>query len=84
MMPNPFGPIYSVDFVILVICAVAWYKAANLENIPPWIWAGISVFTYVLTWLWLGWGIIGCLFGQVVLMIIVAIVRVWRESRRRE
>ena len=79
-MPNPFGPLYSIDFVILVICAIVWFKAAALERRPPWIWTGLSVFVYVFTWLWLHWGIIGCIFGQAMLVLGIAVYRVWRED----
>jgi hypothetical protein len=82
-MPNPFGPLYSIDFVVLVVCAIFWFKAAQLENIPPWVWAGLSIFTYAFLWLDRGWGILGCLFGQVLLAVGIAIFRVWRESRRQ-
>lgn len=82
-MPNPFGPLYSIDFIVLVICAIGWYKAAALENIPQWSWAGLSVFVYTFTWLYLHWGIPLCLLGQAGLMIVVAIIRVWIEARAK-
>jgi hypothetical protein len=80
-MPNPFGPLYSIDFVVLVVCAIFWFKAAELEKVPPWIWTGLSIFTYAYFWLERGWGILGCLFAQVVLALAIGIFRVWWESR---
>ena len=82
MPPNPLGPIYSLDTVVLIVCAVAWYKAAELEKISPWPWTGASVFLYAFLWLHRGWGILGCLFAQVLLALAIAIFRVWQDSRR--
>jgi hypothetical protein len=82
-MANPFGPLYSFDFVVLVICAVAWFKAAKVEDVPPWLWAGLSVFTYAAMWLGLRFGIVGCVVGQAMLAIVIAVVRVWIERKSR-
>ena len=42
-MSNPLGPIYSLDFVLLLICAVGYYKAAELENKTPMVWANEAI-----------------------------------------
>jgi hypothetical protein len=80
-MPNPFGALYTLDFVVLVVCAVAWFRAAKIEDVPPWNWVGLSVLMYWITWRWLGWGIIGGLAGQGLLVLLIAVGRVIRESR---
>jgi hypothetical protein len=36
-MSNPLGPLYSIEFVVCVLCAVAWYKAADVEDVSPWL-----------------------------------------------
>jgi hypothetical protein len=77
-MSNPFGPLYSLDFVLLIVCAVVWYKAAQIENVPPWLWSGLSIFVYALMWLWLGWGILACLLGQALVVAIITAYRVIR------
>jgi hypothetical protein len=81
-MPNPFGPLYSIEFVACVLCAIAWYKAAEVEGIAPWLWVGMSVAVYVLTWRYLGWGFFGNLFGQILLVAGITGVRAWRSSRQ--
>jgi hypothetical protein len=83
-MANPFGPLYSIDFVVLVLCAIAWFRAAQVENVPPWIWAGLSIFVYAFTWLWLHWGIFGCLIGQGLLLATITAYRVWQSAENRE
>ena len=41
-MPNPLGPLYSIEFVVCVLCAAGWYKAADVENIPPLLWVALA------------------------------------------
>jgi hypothetical protein len=81
-MSNPLGPLYSIEFVACVLCAVAWYKAADVENVSPWLWVGLSVGVYALTWLWLGWGLLGILLAQVGLLVAVGVARAWLSHRR--
>jgi len=80
-MSNPLGPLYSFEFIVCVLCAVAWYKAADVEDVRPWLWVGLSVATYALTWLLLHWSWKGNLVGQLLLLGAVAIVRAWRSHR---
>jgi hypothetical protein len=82
-MSNPFGPLYSLDFVVLVVCAVVWFRLAQLERDSPWVWAGLSVFVYALTWLWLGWGILACLVGQTLVAALITGYRLIRSARDR-
>ena len=81
LMANPFGPLYSVDFVALVVCAAFWYRVAQLERDPPWVWAGLSIGVYALTWLKFGWGIPACLFGQLIVAAVITAHRVVRHVR---
>src|SRR3954469_16312344 len=83
-VPNPLGPLYTIEFVVCLVCAVAWYKAADAEDVPPWHWVGLSVGTYALTWLWLRWGWLGNRFGQLVLLVGVTLFRAWRSHVHRD
>jgi hypothetical protein len=74
--------LYSIDFVLLLACAGVYYKAADVENVPPLLWAGLSAAIYFLTWRLLGWGIIGNLFGQGLLLAGITIFRVIKDSRK--
>ena len=78
-MANPLGLLYTLEFVLAVACAIAWYKAADAEDVPPWHWVGLSVGVYACTWVWLGWGWLGNLIGQVLLLAGVTLYRVWRS-----
>jgi hypothetical protein len=82
-MPNPFGPLYSLDFVVLVVCATVWFRLAQLEREPPWVWAGLSVFVYAVMWLWLGWGIIACIVGQALVVALITGHRLLKSARDR-
>ena len=72
------GPIYSFEFVLLLACAVFYYKAAEIEDAPRLLWSGLSVGVYLLTWRVLGWGLLGCLLGQVGLLVGIAGIRALR------
>ena len=63
-MSNPLGPLYSFEFILCIVCAIGWYKAADLEDVVPWLWVGLSVAVYAFTWLWLGCAWVGNLVGQ--------------------
>ena len=43
-------PFYSVHVVMLVAFAVVYYKAAEIEDVPRMLWAGLSIGVYALTW----------------------------------
>jgi hypothetical protein len=75
-MRHAFVTIPIVDLLLLLGCAMAWYRAAEVEGVSPWIWAGASVFVYALTWIVLQWGIFGCLLGQVLMLAAITAYRV--------
>lgn len=79
-MDNPLGRLYTFDFILAVVCAVAWYRAADVEDVPPWYWVGLSAGAYAITWLGLGWGWLGNLSGQAGLLLAVTLFRAWRSE----
>jgi hypothetical protein len=81
-MKNPLGPLYSFQFVLLVACAVFFYKGAEMENRPGFLWAGMSVGVFFVTWWLWGWGVVGDLAGQAALGLGIAIVRVLLENKK--
>jgi hypothetical protein len=80
-MPNPFGPYYSLQFVFLLVCAILYYKIADLEDESSVLWMGLSIATFMLTWRLLGWGYLGNFFGQALLFGGITLLRVWRDRR---
>jgi hypothetical protein len=72
---NPLGRIYSFQFVFLIAFAQIFYRAARIDDAPPLVWAGLSIIIYLVTWIFLSWGVLGCIIGQVLLFFAIAIVR---------
>ncbi len=68
----------TFHLVLLLACAGFAYKAAEVEHAPTVLCAGLSVLTFLVTWLVLGWGLLGCLGGQVMLFAGVILVRLLR------
>ncbi|HZL38094.1 MAG TPA: hypothetical protein VFC78_22450 [Tepidisphaeraceae bacterium] len=79
---NPLGPFYSLDFVLLLACAVIYYKAAEMEDVPGLLWCGLSVGTFFVTWRLLRWGLPGEILGQVGLLGAITLFRVFRDRQK--
>jgi len=77
---NPLGPLYSVQFVVLLVCAAAFYKAADLEDRSGISWAALSALMFLLTWLVFHWGLPGDLLGQGALLAAITLMRVLRAK----
>ena len=83
-MSNPFGAFYSFQLVFLLICAIVYYKLADVENESGILWAGLSIGVFLLTWLVLHWAFPGNLMGQLALFAAITLHRVWRDSRKKD
>ncbi len=77
---NPFAYFYSFQFVMLLACAAFYYKAAEMEDSSGLLWSALSVLVFILTWIVLSWGWLGCLLGQVGLFTGITVVRVVRKQ----
>ena len=71
----PYFPI-----LIISLCAVFYYRAAQFENQSPVIWPGLSLLISGLTWFVFKWGILGSVVAQVGLF---AGITVWRILRKK-
>jgi len=76
------NPFYTFEFWLLLACASFYYKAAEMENSSGVLWAGLSVLVFVVTWIVLSWGLLGCLAGQIALFVLIAIVRTLQGQSR--
>jgi hypothetical protein len=71
-----FLRLYSFQFILLLLCALAYFKAAEMEDdASSVLWAGLSVAVFVVTWLVLGWSFVGNLGGQAGLLVAITL---WR------
>ena len=72
-----------MGIVLLIICAVVFYKAAEMEDAPGILWASLSVAVFLLTSAVLHWGLLGCVLGQILLFVGIGVFKMLRDSRRR-
>lgn len=57
-------PFYSFTFILLVVCAVFFYRAGRFEGNSGVAWTALSVLISVVIWGWLRGGFVAVLFGQ--------------------
>jgi hypothetical protein len=74
-------PIYSYNLVLMVVCAVVFYRAGAADESPALLWSALSIIVSAVIWLGLGWGFLAMVLAQVALFFGIAIVRVLRESQ---
>jgi len=72
---NLLSPADILQFILLVVCAVAFYRAGVEDNAPGIVWAGVSAAVFTGTWLFLREGLIGNMLGQVGVLLGIAVVR---------
>ncbi len=58
-------PLYSFTFILLVVCAVFFYRAGEFEGSSGVLWAALSASISVVVWRWLHGGFLIILLGQV-------------------
>ncbi len=75
MFPLRVLPFYSFTFVLLVACAVFFYRAGEYEGSSGLAWAALSIFISITIWRWLNGGFIGVLLGQFGLFVGITLYR---------
>jgi hypothetical protein len=68
-------PFYLLTFVLLLACAVFYYRAGEFEGSSGITWAALSVLISVTIWRWLHGGFIAVLLGQVGLFVGITLYR---------
>ena len=69
-----------INLLLLILCAVIFYKAAEMEDASGGLWAALSVGVYAVTWFVLGWGFLLCFLGQVGLFVGITIFKMLRST----
>ena len=72
-----------MDYIAIAIAiagAVFYYKAAEHENKSPVVWVGLSLVTSAVLIFVVHAGYFLLVAGQLVLMVFIALWRVWRET----
>ncbi len=73
-------PFYSFTFVLLLACAVFYYRVGEFEGSSGLAWAALSVLISVAVWRWLNGGFIAVLLSQVGLFLAITLYRSWKNS----
>ena len=76
-------PLYSWNFVLTVAFAIFFYRAGQFEHAPALLWAALSVAISLLVWLWLGWGMLAMILGQVGLFVGIGVFRMLRDRIKK-
>jgi hypothetical protein len=71
---------YSFTFVLLLACAVFFYRAGEFEGSCGMAWTALSILISVAIWQWLHGGFITVLLGQVGLFMAITLYR----SRKKQ
>lgn len=73
-------PFYSFNFVLLIVFAIFFYRAAEFEDTSPILWTALSIVVSIVTWQVLHWGLLGMILGQVALFIGIGAFRALRKE----
>jgi uncharacterized membrane protein YGL010W len=73
-------PFYSFTFVLLLACAIFYYRAGEFEGSSGLAWAALSILISVLIWRLLDGGFLAVLLGQVGLFVGITLYRSWKKS----
>ncbi len=76
-------PFYSFNFILLVACAVFYYRAGVFERGPGLAWAALSILISLGIWFLLRGGFFSVLLGQVGLFVGITLYRYWRDPPGR-
>ena len=76
------GPMFFFPGVAMLCFAIFYYKVAEMEKSPPWLWAGLSALVFFLTWRFFYLGMIGDLLGQVLLFLGIISYRILTDEDR--
>jgi len=68
-------PFYSFTFVLILACAVFFYRLGKFEESSGLAWAAVSLLISIAIWQWLHGGIIAVLLGQVGLFVSITLYR---------
>ena len=77
--PPPDGMFYTFSFAAMIVFAVFFYRAGDLEGAPKIFWAALSVAISLAIWQWLKWGTLAMVFGQVLLFLAIGFIRALRK-----
>ena len=69
-----------LSIAIIAVCAAFFWRAAEFDGAPRWLWGGLSFLISAAALFWLHWGFVGILLGQIGLFFGITIFRAGREK----
>lgn len=69
--------------VIMLACAVFYYRAGEAERSSGLLWGGISILLWLGASMLLHWGLFGCLATQFGLFAGLTAMNILRDSKKR-
>jgi hypothetical protein len=72
-------PFYSWNFILMLVFAIFYYRAAEFDDCSGILWAAMSLAISLLIWQWLHWGALAMIFGQILLFVGIGVFRIIRE-----
>jgi len=73
----------TFGLLLMLACAVFFYKAAEIEKMSPLLWCASSILLWLCAAFGLGWGIVGCLLVQGGLFAGITCWRLAADARKR-
>jgi hypothetical protein len=73
----------GIPYLLILVAlafAIFFYRAAELEDDPTWIWWALSLLISALTIFWLHWSWLGIILSQLGLFLGIAVFRALRKS----
>jgi len=72
-------PFYSFTFILLVACAIFFYRAGEFDGSSGMLWAALSVAISVVAWRVFGWGWLAVLLAQIGIFVGITVFRMVRK-----
>ena len=73
-------PFYSFTFIVLLGCAILFYRIGEFEGGSGWLWAAGSILVSVVVWRGSGGSWLAMVGGQAALFLGITAFRVWRKK----
>jgi len=76
-----FLGVYGLDTIVIIAFAIAYYKAAQIENASALLWTGLSIIVSLAIRI-IGLGLLALIISQVLLFLAITVVRVLASKRK--
>ena len=77
----------SLPLIVTLILGGLWFliywKAAEMDGQPCWLWAGLSAAVFAVTCFYFGWGWLTISLAQIALGVVIAVVRTVLEMHKK-